>query len=123
MALSRILIVEDHKDFRQAVRHFLELNQVKARLTEACSGEEGVLLAKRLKPKIVIMDFYLRGMNGVEAATKIKEILPKCRVIMLTMLDPKEIAFKEHRHIIHAFVSKSDLYDQLVPAINKVLNI
>jgi len=52
--MSNILIVEDHKDFRRAVRHFLEVSNIKAELLEASSGEEGVAIAKKTKPEIEV---------------------------------------------------------------------
>ena len=122
MLMPQILIVEDHRDFRQAVRHFLELNKVKAHMMEACSGEEGVLIAQRIKPKVVIMDFSLGGMNGIEAARQIKEHDPKCSIIMLTMFDPKEIVFADRSSAIKVFIGKSELYDQLIPAIDKIIS-
>jgi len=121
MPYPRILIVDDHKEFREAARHFLELRHVRARMTEASSGEEGILIAQRIKPKVVIMDFFLRGMNGLEAARKIKEYNPKCSIIMLTMFDPKEIAGAAFNDVINVFISKGDLYDRLIPAIDKFL--
>ena len=119
--MPRILIVEDHKDFRQAVRHYLELHKVKAHMMEASSGEEGVLLARRTKPKVVIMDFFLRGINGIQAAEQIKEHDPKCNIIMLTMFDSKEVDIKARSKVIKTFISKSDLYEKLIPAIKKFL--
>ena len=117
-----ILIVEDHKDFRQAVRHFLEVSNVKADLLEASSGEEGVLLAKRIKPQIILMDFWLRGINGMEAASQIKASVPNCSIIMLTMFDIKDIEPLDSQNFIKAFISKSDLCDKLIPSINKILD-
>jgi DNA-binding NarL/FixJ family response regulator len=120
--MSTILIIEDHKDFRQAVRHFLEVSNVKADLLEASSGEEGVVLAKQNKPEIILMDFWLRGINGIEAATQIKASLPECSIILLTMFDLKDVQPLVHREIIKEFISKSDLFEKLVPSINKILN-
>jgi DNA-binding NarL/FixJ family response regulator len=119
--MPRILIVEDHRDFRQAVVHFLELNKVKAQMMEACSGEEGVLIARKVKPRVVIMDFCLGGINGIEAARQIKKHDPKCNIIMLTMFDAKEIAQVKRNRVIKAFIGKSELFDQLIPAIDKAL--
>jgi len=120
--MSTILIVEDHKDFRQAVRHFLEVSNVKSRLLEASSGEEGVLLAKRIKPQIILMDFWLRGINGMEAAAQIKASVPNCSIIVLTMFDIKDIEPLDSRNIIKSFISKSELCDKLIPSINKILD-
>jgi len=121
--MSTILIIEDHKDFRQAVRQFLEVSNVKADLLEASSGEEGVLLAKRNKPEVILMDFWLRGINGVEAASQIKASVPECSIILLTMFDLKDVQPLVSKDIIKEFISKSDLFEKLVPCVNRILNI
>lgn len=120
--MSTILIIEDHKDFRRAVCQFLEVSHVKADLLEASSGEEGILLAKRHKPEIILMDFWLRGINGMGAAAQIKASVPECSIILLTMFDLKDIQTLVNREIITAFISKNDLCDKLVPSVNKILN-
>jgi len=120
--MSHILIVEDHKDFRQAVRQYLEVSHVKAELLEASSGEEGVILAQRFRPQIILMDFWLRGINGVEAATQIKASVPECNIILLTMFDLKDVQPLVSRETIKEFISKSELFEKLLPSINKILN-
>ena len=117
-----ILIIEDHKDFREALQHFLELNQIRAHIIEASSGEEGILLARKKKPQIVVIDFAMGGINGLDAARQIKKFLPQCKIIMLSAYDPKEIFRRDGHGLIHFFISKSDLYKQLVPVINRILN-
>jgi len=120
MTTPHLLIIEDHKDFRKAVRHFLELHHVRAHMMEACSGEEGVLLARKNKPEIVLTDFALGGINGLEAARQIKKHLPRCSIIMLSVYDPKEIFRRDGHGAIRYFISKRDLYEQLVPVINRI---
>ena len=120
--MATILIIEDHKDFRQAVSHFLEVSHVKANIVEASSGEEGVLMAQRIRPEIILMDFWLRGINGVEAATQIKASLPACTIILLTMFDLKDVQPLVNKEIIKEFISKSDLVEKLIPSVNKILN-
>jgi DNA-binding NarL/FixJ family response regulator len=119
--METILIVEDHKDFRQAVRNFLEINHIKANFVEASSGEEGVILAKRVKPKLILMDFCLGGINGIEAAAKIKENLPNCSIIILTMFNIKEIGKVYSRNLVKDFISKSDLFEKLIPKLKTIL--
>ena len=120
--MNNILIIEDHNDFRQAVRHFLEVSHVKANILEASSGEEGVGIAKESKPEIILMDFWLKGINGVEAATQIKGSVPGCTIILLTMFDLKDVQPLVSPDIIKEFISKSDLFEKLVPSINRILN-
>jgi len=120
--MPTILIIEDHKDFREAVCHFLQVSRIHADLLEAPSGEQGVVLAKRSKPEIILMDFWLKGINGIEAATQIKASVPQCTIIMLTMFDVKDVQPLASRDIIKEFINKSDLCDKLIPSINKILN-
>ena len=120
--MPTILIIEDHKDFRHAVRDFLQVSHVKADLLEASSGEEGIILAKQKKPEIILMDFWLRGINGVEAATQIKASVPECSIILLTMFDLKDVQPLVNKEIIKEFINKSDLCDKLVPSVNKILH-
>ncbi len=120
--MSTILIVEDHKEFRQEVKRFLEISHIKAAMVEAASGEEGIVKAKAVRPEIILMDFWLGGINGIDAATQIKAILPSCSIIMLTMFDIKTIERLNSKHLIKTFISKSHLVEQLVPNVNKILN-
>jgi DNA-binding NarL/FixJ family response regulator len=117
-----ILIVDDHKDFREAVRHFLQVSGIDAEILEVSSGEQAVVLAKRCKPGIILMDFWFKGINGIEAASQIKAILPECPIVMLTMFDVKDVQPLAGKDIIKEFINKSDLCDKLVPVINKILN-
>ena len=119
---TTLLIIEDHKDFREAIHRFLELSNIGVHIMEACSGEEGVLIAKKVKPKIVVTDFLLGGINGIETARQIKQDNSECKIIMLTMFDPKEVTHMGGRDkSISTFISKSDIYDELVSAIEKAL--
>ena len=89
---------------------------------EASSGEEGVLLARKKNPDIVVIDFSLGGINGLEAARQIKEYLPRCSIIMLTIYDSKEILRRDGHGTIRFLINKGDLYEKLVPAIKKILS-
>jgi len=99
----------------------LEVSHVKAHVIEAASGEEGVTVAKKIRPEIVLMDFWLKGMNGVEAATQIKASVPDCSIILLTMFDLKDVEPMVSRDVVKEFISKSDLFEKLLPSIDKVL--
>ena len=60
-----VLIVEDEERNRILVREILEFNGY--RTVEADNAEEGIRLARELKPALILMDFHLPGMNGIEA--------------------------------------------------------
>ena len=65
MANELILIVEDNEKNRKLVRDILQFKGYP--LLEAETAEEGIRLAREKKPALILMDFHLPGMNGIEA--------------------------------------------------------
>jgi two-component system cell cycle response regulator DivK len=65
MANELILIVEDNEKNRRLARDVLQFNGY--RIAESDNAEDGVRLAKEQKPALILMDFHLPGMNGIEA--------------------------------------------------------
>ena len=65
MANELILIVEDNEKNRKLVRDILQFKNYQ--LLESETAEEGIRLAKENKPALILMDFHLPGMNGIEA--------------------------------------------------------
>jgi CheY-like chemotaxis protein len=71
MANELILIVEDNEKNRKLVRDVLTFTGY--RLAEAETGEDGVRLAKELRPDLVLMDIQLPGINGIAALRQIRD--------------------------------------------------
>jgi two-component system cell cycle response regulator DivK len=67
---TRILVVEDHEDNRRILRDLL--TNVGFELIEAVTGPEGVEMAKVHRPDLILMDLQLPGIDGYEAARRIK---------------------------------------------------
>lgn len=65
-----ILLIEDQEDNRRIVRDLL--TSVGYELIEALTGEDGVVLAERHRPDLILMDVLLPGLNGYEATRLIK---------------------------------------------------
>lgn len=122
MEKPSVLIVEDHQDFRRAVCDYLNDSGLGLDVHEAASGEEGVVLAHKLKPRVVLMDFWLGGINGVEAANQIKQDDPKCFIIMLSMIDKAVIIQQDRKKTIHSFINKSELTDHLIVQMQRILS-
>ena len=118
---KRILIVDDNDDFRKVVRQYLEMQNLGLVIQEAKSGELGIARALHTPPNVVLMDLRLPGINGIDAATQIKDNAPACDVI-LTMFETEEFKKGCGRGNIAAFIGKSDIYDRLMPALKRCLS-
>jgi len=95
--MKRILVVEDNKTNMYLLRFILKDSGYE--VIEATSGEEGVELAIKEKPDLIIMDEKLPGIDGLEATKRIRESKANGRIpiIALTsyaMAGDKESAFK-----------------------------
>jgi DNA-binding NarL/FixJ family response regulator len=80
-----VLLVDDHGLVRRGFRRMLEDESDMDVVGEAGDGEESIKLAKKLHPRVVVMDCALPGMNGLEATRKIIEESPDTAVLMLSM--------------------------------------
>jgi DNA-binding NarL/FixJ family response regulator len=79
-----VLLVDDHRAFRLAVRTVLDADPVYTVVAEAADGQEAVDLALRLRPDLVLMDVRLPVVNGVEATRRILAAAPLTTVVLLS---------------------------------------
>lgn len=118
---TKILIIEDHDDFRAMVKSYLEKQDLSMEVFEAPTGESGVVKALREKPEIILMDIRLPNMSGIDAAGRIKKYLPECKIIILTMFETEAFRSIFKSQDIEAYIGKSELYEKLVPLLKEIL--
>lgn len=80
--MNKILLVEDE----ESIRGFLKINLQRNNFNviEAASGEEGIELAKKERPKIAILDVMLPGMDGFMVCSKLRSDYPEMGIVILT---------------------------------------
>jgi DNA-binding NarL/FixJ family response regulator len=79
-----VLIADDHPVVREGLRGMLAAEPAIRVVAEAASGDEAVVMAKRHRPDVVLMDLRMPGCDGVQATAGIIAAVPDARVVVLT---------------------------------------
>jgi len=85
-----VITIDDHPLFRKGVADLLGMTPNLRLVGEAASGTEGVELAKRLNPDIVLLDMNLPGLDGIATLKSLKDADLDARVVMLTVSDSED---------------------------------
>lgn len=80
--MERILLVEDEDSIRGFLKINLQRNDLE--VIEAATGEEGIKLAKSMKPQVAILDVMLPGIDGFMVCSKLRSDFPNMGIVMLT---------------------------------------
>jgi RNA polymerase sigma factor (sigma-70 family) len=118
----RILIADDHDVVRSGLRSIMELHANWDVVGEAADGRAALNMALALKPDILITDYSLPLMNGVEVTRQVRSRLVRTEVLMFTMHDTDEIITQALAAGAKAFLLKSDAKQYLVSAIESLAN-
>jgi DNA-binding NarL/FixJ family response regulator len=79
-----VLLAEDHTMVRDGLRKMLELEDDIEVVGEAKNGHEAVVMAKKLRPDVVLMDIAMPLFNGLEATRQVLKVLPTTKVLILS---------------------------------------
>ena len=106
MTLTRILLVEDNVKNLKLVRDVLR--HAGFDVVEATTGEDGVRMARELRPDLILMDLQLPGIDGAEALRQIRaepatRSVPAVAVTAFAMPEDRQLAFD---HGFNGYVSK-----------------
>jgi DNA-binding NarL/FixJ family response regulator len=112
-----ILLVDDQALFREGLRTLLSVQPDFKVVGEATNGEEAVRLAVMLKPGIILMDLRMPIMDGVTATQRLRDVLPRCKVIVLTTFDDDEFVFDGLRAGAVGYLLKDVSSEKLFEAI------
>jgi NarL family two-component system response regulator LiaR len=82
---KRILIVDDNALIRDLIRLFIERGPDLEVCGEASDGVDGIEKGGELKPDLIVLDFSMPRANGLEAAARLREVVPNTPVILLTI--------------------------------------
>jgi two-component system response regulator NreC len=116
-----ILIVDDSALIRRSLRSWIGQDTGWQVCGEAESGKGAIEKVKELRPDIVILDFQMPGMNGLEAGRQITRLAPETAIVMFTMHSCAQLVADARAAGIKEVVSKSEgLSNNLLAALKSV---
>lgn len=113
----RVLLVDDHRVVRDGLYALLSSLEDVVVIGQASDGREAVEMARSLRPDLVLMDFAMPRLNGVEATRQIRAEMPDTQVIGLSMYQEPDRAAAMKAAGARAYLSKSDPSDVLIRTI------
>jgi DNA-binding NarL/FixJ family response regulator len=115
-----VVIVEDQTAICEMIIEMLELRGVYRVLGSTADGTEGLALAKRLKPDILILDILLPGISGLEVLRQLHDKQPDLKVLVFSGKSEKQLARGMLSLGVRGFVPKSARLSELRQAVDAV---
>ena len=116
MSRIRVLIADDHRDFRRVIHEFLDRLPNVSVIGEAVNGNDAIEKVGDLIPDVVLMDISMPLLNGLDATKIIKQRWPATKVIVATSNDEPIYRTKAFEAKADAFISKGLLVPSLEEA-------
>ena len=119
---KRIMLVDDHKLFRNGIKFILsDLPNIEI-VGEASNGKEFLEILKYITPDLVLMDINMPEMNGVEATKKGLEKVPGLSILILTMFSDEQYYNTFIDIGVRGFILKECDNNELKMAVNTILD-
>lgn len=86
--MVKLLIVDDETDVREFAANFFRKRKID--VMTASNGEEAISIAEKQKPRLILLDIRMAGIDGIEALRRIKEKNKDAKIIMVSGKKPDE---------------------------------
>jgi DNA-binding NarL/FixJ family response regulator len=120
MEALRILVVDDHDEFRKGLEAMLAAADAVEVVGSAADGRTAVELALDLQPDVILMDLQMPRLNGVEATARIVQSSPHIGVLVLTMMEDDDSVFAAVRAGARGYLLKGARRSEILRSIEAV---
>ena len=118
---TRVIIVDDHPLMRKGIQQLLSIEPRFAVIAEATHGIEAVSFAKKLQPDLILLDFNMHGISGLETLKALRQQGCRAKVIILTVSDNKQDVIAMINQGADGYLLKDAEPESLLADIIKVL--
>ena len=119
--MVRILVVDDNPAVRHYLRAILEQQTTWQVSDEARTGEEALQRVKKAPPDLILLDFQMPDLNGLDVAQQISELFPRIPILMVTIHLSSQLAEAAKRVGVRGACAKSDV-GSIVQAVDALLH-
>jgi DNA-binding NarL/FixJ family response regulator len=116
-----VLVVEDHRPFRRILCQLLRERPDVLIVGEAGDGMEGIRQAEALRPDVVVLDIGLPTVNGIEAAGRIRSLVPDARLMFVTIESSLDIVDQAFSSGAHGYVYKPRAQRDALPVLDAII--
>ena len=120
-SLVRVLVVDDYEPFRRFVCSTLGKRTDLQVVCEISDGLEAVQKAEELQPDLIVLDIGLPGLNGIEAARRIRKLSPKSKILFASQESSADIVQQALSSGGLGYVVKAHAGSELLTAVEAVL--
>jgi DNA-binding NarL/FixJ family response regulator len=121
VAGKRVLIVDDNEVIRK-ILVVAFLSDGFETCAEAQNGKEGINVAKRAHPDLIILDLSMPVMNGLEAAPQLRKLFPKSSIFLFSLYADAVLTENASRAGIDVVISKNEPLDIIVQKAHELLS-
>jgi len=116
-----IVIIEDDDVLRKAYSTLINEEEGYRVINTYESCEEALLNIGNDRPHVILLDFELPGMNGIDAIPLIKKKLPRCYILMLTVYEFEDQIFNALSKGASGYLTKKSSFAKIIESIKEVM--
>ncbi len=117
----RVIVVDDQELFRRGLTMLLAVEDGLEVVGEAGDGDQGIDLAARTAPDVVLLDVRMPRRSGIEACLAIKESVPTTKIIMLTVSDEESDLYEAVKSGASGYLLKDSSIEEVAQAVRVVV--
>ena len=119
--MTRVLVVDDNQLIRESIRKLISPEPGWEVCGEATNGLEAVQMAAKLKPDVVLLDFQMPIMNGLDAAKALIKDNASIPIAMYTLHQNTYFEKEARAAGVRKVISKMDVFSALVPNLRELV--
>jgi two-component system NtrC family response regulator len=114
-----ILVVDDDESLRRITQ--LQLQEAGYDVLTACNGEQALRIAEEQAPSLIITDFKMPGLSGLDLLKVVRKSFPQTSVLMITAFGTVQSAVEAMKAGAYDYITKPIDYEELVLAVNRAM--